>query len=512
MTGLSNDAATPVATKGAHRSAKGGRAARGAGRADHPSAQGEASSDRGALVGMIVLLAAVLLFGGSSRSDLPNLIFLRPLSILLLAFALWRLRIDHVRSHPWIVGGALLILVMPLLQLVPLPPAIWRALPGRELLVEIDAKAGLGDVWRPISLVPSATWNAFFALFAPLAALIFGLRLSVRDRTMMLPLLLGAGFFSALLGMLQILGPDGGMLRFYPVTHEDSAVGLFANRNHQAAFLACLFPALALFATTPTGMRLDGPLKPVIAAGGAFILIPLILITGSRAGLVAGVLGIVLAGVILLGPLLKSRRSSRRRRLTIMGVVAIPVAGATLAIATAWLGRAESLQRLLLWQSDDDYRMKAWQPIIQLIKDYFPVGSGYGSFKDVYQINEPRELLHRSYFNQAHNDWLEVLMTGGLPALLILAVVCGAVAWRLYTLLVRINRAPSAQDRFALLGLSVILILAFASTTDYPLRVPSIACIWVLSVIWAVPHRPLDGPEKSGRTFRFFLGKAKLST
>ncbi len=39
-------------------------------------------------------------------------------------------------------------------------------------------------------------------------------------------------------------------------------------------------------------------------------------------------------------------------------------------------------------------------------------------------MHEPDALLRADYANHAHNDWLEVALTGGLPALLILAAAC----------------------------------------------------------------------------------------
>ena len=449
-----------------------------------------------ALVG---LLCAALVLGGSSRADLPTLMVLRPLAALVLGYALWGLRGADVRAHPWLLAGAAAMIALPLVQLVPLPPSIWRALPGRELIAQVDAIAGVGDVWRPISLVPSATWNAFFSLLVPLAVLILGLRLNRAGRARLVPALLIAGFCSALLGVLQILGPRGGPLYFYSITHDDSAVGLFANRNHHAAVLACMFPALALFATTRTETRLDGPWKPWLALAGAVLLVPLILVTGSRAGLVSGVLGIVLAGLIAIGPLLKSRALAPR--IPAQAIVAgVAVLGGLLAWATTRLGRAEALDRLLHWESDNDFRLRAWQPILDLVHRYFPVGTGFGSFAKVYEVNEPRELLHSTYFNQAHNDWIEVLLTGGLPAALLLAAVCLAVLWRIVVLSKQIA-SPSLDDRLGWLGLSIIIIMAFASSTDYPLRVPSIACIWVIAAIWAAPHaRDASTRRPSGDT------------
>ena len=61
------------------------------------------------------------------------------------------------------VGGHVTAAILALLclDLVPLPPAIWYALPGREIMVEIDEAARLGQVWLPLTMSPSSTWNAF---------------------------------------------------------------------------------------------------------------------------------------------------------------------------------------------------------------------------------------------------------------------------------------------------------------------------------------------------------------
>ena len=41
-----------------------------------------------------------------------------------------------------------LIVALPLLQLIPLPPVLWHALPGRELPLQIDNALGW-SMWRP---------------------------------------------------------------------------------------------------------------------------------------------------------------------------------------------------------------------------------------------------------------------------------------------------------------------------------------------------------------------------
>src|SRR3546814_16949820 len=103
---------------------------------------------------------------------------------------------------------------------------------------------------------------------------------------------------SGVLGLAQAIGPRDGPLYLYEITNNESAVGLFANRNRQAALLACLFPMLAVYASIdhPSAERMR--LKFALCASVALFFLPLLLVTGSRAGLVLGVIGL-LAGALL---------------------------------------------------------------------------------------------------------------------------------------------------------------------------------------------------------------------
>ncbi len=68
-----------------------------------------------------------------------------------------------------------LLLAYPLLQLVPLPDALWRALPGHaEYIAVLERFAGpdAGLAGRPISVVPVATEFGWLALLPPLACLV----------------------------------------------------------------------------------------------------------------------------------------------------------------------------------------------------------------------------------------------------------------------------------------------------------------------------------------------------
>lgn len=468
-------------------------------------AGGSNSRERKLFFSLALLLVLVFAMGGASRGDVSSLPILRPIAILLLGYGLWGLGWDQIKSCRYLFGPAFAMVAVTLVQLVPLPPVIWSALPGRQIVVEIDRIAGLSDVWRPISLVPAATWNSFYAMLVPLGVLVLGARLSVEARTKLLPVVIVIGVTSALLALLQLIGPIDGPLYFYRVTNFGAAVGLFANRNHEAMLLASLFPMLAVFASLSGRER-----GWVVAVGTSVFLIPLVLVTGSRFGLLGAVIGI-LSGFWLYRPhaarSIGARRSHRIDRGRDRRVIHRPATmiwtrwrlaaivgflGLSLSVVTIFFGRAEAFQRILQGDSVNEFRFKAWGLVTQMVGEYFPLGTGMGSFAEVFQLKEPRSLLDSTYFNHAHNDWLEVLVTGGLPALILLLCTCVLVAARILQVVRRAKRPPTAEDLFARLGLVLIIQFAIASLADYPLRTPSLASLFALAALWAAT--PLSRP------------------
>jgi O-antigen ligase len=437
-----------------------------------------------AFLTLVTFLVIVFLTGGGSRSDIQALIVLRPVAALACFLALWRLSRVHIRQNRHLFGFAATMLVLVVIHLVPLPPAIWMRLPGRELVAQIDAAAGLDDIWRPITLVPTATRNALYSLFVPLAVLLLGVQTTREERFQLLPVLLGLGLFSGLIGMLQAIGAPSGALYFYEVTNNGSAVGLFANRNHQAIFLTMLLPALAVFAGAGARGRSGQSMKArswsAIVAGTA--LVPLILVTGSRTGLALGCFGLAAAAAIYRKP----ETSIVAKRKVVKFDWRYPIAGfgvLCLAAITVIMSRAEAIRRLAASDDVEEQRFLVWGPIAEAARTYFPVGSGIGSFVETYRIHEKDSLLNPFYLNHAHNDWLELFLTGGLPAvaLLVIGLFCylrvARELWR-----TRLHHGRDVQ--YAKLGFVMILVLALASVVDYPVRTPILACVFVVSVLW----------------------------
>lgn len=427
----------------------------------------------------------VLLFatGGASRADVQSLVILRPVSVFVCALALMTLRREHLAQRKWLFGSFAAVFALALLHVIPLPPALWQSLAGRQDLVDVEKLTGLTDVWRPLTLAPMNGWHALFSLFVPLAVLLLGIQLNRDDLFRLLPLLIALAGISGLLGLLQAIGDPQSALYFYRITNNGSAVGLFANRNHAATLLACLFPMLAVFASTAKGTTDEVRLRQLVAAAIAIVLVPLILVTGSRSGLVSAVIGMLGAGLLYRRPtdVRTVRRGSPNR------VKAVPIlaglAVISLGFLTFFFSRAEAIERLFVEASGEDSRTDFWAVSLDLFSKYFPWGSGSGSFVEAFQIVEPAYLLDGTYLNRAHNDWVEIAVTFGLAGVIGLTLASAAFFWRSCN----VWRDADAGRRYVAFGrlASVcIAMIAIASVSDYPLRTPIMMGVFAIFALW----------------------------
>ncbi len=444
-----------------------------------------------------LLIFAAFAFGGGSRADITSLIVLRPLSFVLLALALLNLgRRDWARLGVpgWL---ALALVVLAIAQLVPLPPAIWTALPERELAAQIAATAKLAEQWHPLSLAPSRTLNTVFALGVPLAALALLAGLAASQHRKVIWLIVAVGMVSSLVGLAQLMGPAGGPLYFYRITNPDVAVGLFANRNHHAVFLASLVPLLGYLGFCAWHGRADGRRSVIIIAlaGASLFLLPLVLVTGSRAGAaLALALALIMAALVwfsvrkradaLAQAGAQSGAQSGRAPRMARGVIApLMLAGiAGIAAITHFASRSLSIERLLDSGMDAGLRAELLPHLAAMARDHFPVGTGLGAFRRAWEVVEPRELLRPQYLNQAHNDVLQFLIEGGLVALvlMVLAVIwfvrSGVHAWRAFFASAQ-RGEPFGMALFTWLALAALLA---GSLFDYPLRTPSLMALAAL--------------------------------
>lgn len=440
---------------------------------------------------LVTLIALAFLTGGGSRAEISSLMVLRPVAALMLFAGLITLTWQHVTRYRTLSFLALATIALCAIHLIPLPPGLWQALPGRDIVAEIDRLAGLEGSWRPLTMDPIGGFNAFWSLLVPFAVLVLAIQLDDKGMRLALTALISLGLLSALVAILQVISGPQSPLYFYRISSPGLPVGLFANRNHQAVLLACLVPLgaawLQAFDWKATKGRISRSAMLFVYWGIVAILIVVVLLTGSRAGLASMALAVPAAAWVagLFDPSPANDGSTRSRmnfrRVGLVFASLFPVAA--LSVVATGLDRGLAIERLLGSSPADDLRARIVPAALDLTARYAPFGSGLGSFETVFKIHESDDFLGPAYVNHVHNDFVEVAMTLGIPGFVLTFFAGLAMATAARSCFKKDGGSPgSLALRRA--SLAVLFLLAFASLWDYPLRVPSIQSLGVLAAIW----------------------------
>lgn len=419
----------------------------------------------------LLLVLAAALGGGASQANALSLMSVELASLPLLFVSLY-LTLAGAAPRGVRLPLALLgaVVAVPLLQLIPLPASLWTGLPGRGPVVDILAVAKLGRPPLPLSLTPAQTWRSAMALVPPAAMFLGALLLTEGQRRVLAVVWLAMALVSLMIGALQLLSGAGSALYFYRITNVGAAVGLFANQNHQAALLFSLMPLAAVFAA-----RFDGDFQDRRAFGALlgvlYLLVALagVAVTRSRAGLVLAVLALACAAAVIV------RGGALRRHWRIASGVGAAVLATVAAVLVFALGP-------ILDRFGGGYvepRFQDWPLVVKAATDFLPLGSGLGSFETVYGSVEPLAAVGPSYFNHAHNDYLELWLETGVVGPALLLVFAGWLAMRMAAVW---TGKPAAGDRDLTAGASLlVLLLLLHSAVDYPLRTESLAVLFAFA-------------------------------
>lgn len=421
----------------------------------------------------IFLVLVGVLGGASRRNAIPSLV-IELSSLVVLVMAVRRLDGAAWRSIAIPFVLALAALAVPVLQLVPLPPEVWTALPGRGPMADHLRLAGLPLGWAPMTMAPSETMAGVLFLFVPIAMLLAAAAIEDAGRRWIAGTFVGVALASLGLGLIQLGQDPHSPLYFYSNANFGKAVGFFANRNHQATMMLCAVPmamALALAAQRPT--RVEARL--FLGALVVFVLLAGLIAVQSRAGMLlapAAVLGAI--AVVMREP------SLRMRRLHVVVVMALVAAA---AVGTAAVVRGDLFDRFTEPLQEESRLTSAPFEVIAG-RTYMPVGAGLGTFADAFKTVEPLELLEPTFLNNAHNDYMEIWIETGVvgPILVVLFL-----AWFLVRT-VAVWRSSDERGATLARGASVVVVLILAhSTLDYPLRTPAMATVFAFACALLAP-------------------------
>lgn len=418
------------------------------------------------------LLALSLAVGGAGVS-FPRLQLLLQLAALAVAaYLIIKRRTWSFSRLSWVALTLVaLVLVLPLLQLVPLPPGLWTQFPGRALPVELDAALGWRP-WRPLTLDVEGTLRAFTALIPPAVLFTGCLFLPRNERAQLLWVVLAFALLSAVLGTIQFA--TGGWLTPYRSGHFGTSMGLFVNRNHNAALLLVAMPAAAALCNKQIALVKQQAPWALASLSAMIVLAIGVVGTTSRMGFLLLPVATAVSLIILFYGRTRSRLVS-----------ASAILLATLATLLFVTGRLE--RTVSRFSGLDDLRLNYWTDVQWALDYYGLAGTGFGTFVPVYKSAESLEAVTSQVTIHAHNDYLEILLEGGVPAalLFILVVVTLVIA------AVRSVRTKTVPGRTATAGaaLAGIGILLAASYVDYPLRMPALSTVFALCCAILLPSK-----------------------
>jgi O-antigen ligase len=275
----------------------------------------------------------------------------------------------------------------------------------------------------------------------------------------------------AVFGLIYAATSNDKLYWIRPSLEQARAFGPYLNPTNFAGVMEMATPWLAGCALAnwrrTRGDRLTELRAPMLAAG-AVLCLTSALATASKASAVLLTVSLTLLGWAAV--------RGRRRKLALLGAVLLLCAGAVLTLRSTKLGeRVEQFLDLTEGGYSELGRVVAWRASLPMLSDYAAVGCGFGSFRDVFPRYVPTGEALR--WQQVHNDYLELLIEGG--------VVAGALlAWLIWAYWSRVLRGtrwrseagPNLEAIGLVLGLLSLSVHAFF---DFNHQIPANALLFV---------------------------------
>lgn len=396
---------------------------------------------------------------------------------LLAVAALWAPHLGGLRRAAVPLAALAGVAALGALQSVSWPMALVRTVSPEHATTLASTLPTREVASAPLSLAPANSLAASLTWASAAACLALGVLLGYtrKCRRVLAFALLGSGVAQVLIGS-WLLATRSTTLWGLGVPEGHRLRGTFVNPDHLAVYLEILLPVA--FAWTWVMLRrargvesgerrlamlLPGPLVWVfLFVGLAF--------SGSRAGLVAALVGVVAQGALLTA-------RARGWRWAWLGVL-VPLAG---VVAVGLLDIQRGFGR---WLATSPYEL-GWNERLQLdaaairLAEHYPwLGTGLGTFRNAFPLVGPRDILGSCYFWHAHNDFLEVLLTTGIVGSVLVLAGLAMLLRRLLHDLRRRTRSEATAASLAALG--ALAAVAVHSCFDFGLTMPAVSATLAL--------------------------------
>lgn len=312
-----------------------------------------------------------------------------------------------------------------------------------------------------------------------------------------------AGGLQALLAIYWLAVGAQYQFMFEDIRHGTQATGTFVNRNHLAGYLyltlsagiGLLLGAIDTRGHAPRRLRdvLVNLLRFMLSPRMALRLLLLVMVialvlTRSRMGNTAFFVALAVLGVVVA---VTSPALRIKALVLVVSMVVIDI-----VVVGQWVGLDRVLQRIdqtavaIQDQRGEETVESRLDPAWYtwpMVAERPAFGWGGGSYFVSFPPFKSREMvLHKDYFDHAHNDYAEIAADTGLVGLLLLATVVLASLRRAWQLLTTRGQSTASKGA-AYAGVMAITCLLLHSVVDFNLQIPAnaVTITTLLALVWA---------------------------
>ncbi len=418
-----------------------------------------------------VLVFAPLAFATSEQWSMLLVQLIIAVSVFFFCLPLIPSAKIRLLSVPGIVPLLLLLAFMGL-QLVPLPLEVVKLLsPASYQAYQPVLELLQGDPWMPLSVHPRSTIFESVRILTCILFYILTIQLLGNGERLKLTvkvcvwLAIGIAVFA----IVQKYSSPHLLYWFRSFPSNAQPMGPWVNRSQYCGYMGMMVPLILAFALYHQPKNSEEPLRQRIVAffsgagGNVYIVLVFcvlvsassIFVSLSRGGIISFTLAILLFFTLI------AWKRARYSNLFYVGVFGC------LMLAVTWFGWEPILKRFdaLITSSGELYidRFVVRQDCLQVIKDFWLTGSGFGTFGDIYP--QYRTLPGINIIDHAHNDYLELLTDGGIIGFVLVAWFVLAVLHEGWKMLRR--RRDQFSQLISIGAFSGIIAMLIHSVSDF---------------------------------------------
>ncbi len=215
-------------------------------------------------------------------------------------------------------------------------------------------------------------------------------------------------------------------------------------------------------------------LAAISARFGAAIMalvLPLtaLLMTASRGGILATLVGLA---VLLVLTAIRRSSTAGAGSARFAGLIGIAI----LLVTVFQMSGARFVDRLAMTGLQAHERLVVYEATLQAIKDNALLGSGFGTFQDIYPLYRNEEPYSQLVWDKAHNDYLELILGLGIPAALVFLLSVSLI----FAVVMRGYFRRRRNEIYPGIAVASTIVLAIHALVDFSAQIQAIAMVYAM--------------------------------